>query len=52
VIPSIQPGEIESDKKSYMHFACADGYLSVMELQLEGKRKMTVEEFLRGYRFA
>jgi methionyl-tRNA formyltransferase len=46
-----QPGEIDTDKKSYLKFACADGYIHVIELQLEGKKKMPVEEFLKGYRF-
>jgi methionyl-tRNA formyltransferase len=46
-----KPGTIETDKKSYLQFACADGYIQVTELQLEGKKKMPVEEFLKGYRF-
>ena len=49
--PSILPGEFETDKKSYLKFACPDGFISVKELQLEGKKKMMVDEFLRGYRF-
>ncbi len=49
--PSIKAGEFETDKKSYLRFACADGFINVKELQLEGKKKMSVEEFLRGYRF-
>ncbi|MCS3800311.1 methionyl-tRNA formyltransferase [Niastella sp. OAS944] len=44
------PGSIETDNKTYLKFAAADGYIHVLELQLEGKKKMTVEEFLRGYR--
>ncbi|MEO5889202.1 MAG: methionyl-tRNA formyltransferase [Ferruginibacter sp.] len=48
--PSISPGEFETDKKRFFHFACNDGYLSIKELQLEGKKKMTTEDFLRGYR--
>ena len=47
----LTPGEFETDKKTYLKFACSDGYLQVKELQLEGKKKMTTEEFLRGYRF-
>lgn len=43
------PGTYETDKKTYLRFACADGYISVKEIQLEGKKKMNVEEFLRGY---
>lgn len=44
-------GEFATDKKTYLKFACSDGYIQVRELQLEGKKKMTTEEFLRGYRF-
>lgn len=47
----VAPGEAASDRKTYLRFACADGCIDVKELQLEGKRKMGVEEFLRGYRF-
>ena len=48
---SIAPGEYDTDKKSYLKFACTDGYIRVKELQLEGKKKMLIEDFLRGYRF-
>jgi methionyl-tRNA formyltransferase len=48
---SKQPGDIDTDKKSYLKYAAADGYIHVLELQLEGKKKMPVEEFLKGYRF-
>ena len=41
---------VYSDGKTYLKFACTDGYISVKELQLEGKKKMLVEDFLRGYR--
>lgn len=44
------PGSIETDNKTYLKFAAKDGYIHVLELQLEGKKKMTVEEFLRGFR--
>jgi methionyl-tRNA formyltransferase len=49
--PSSTPGEYETDGKGYLRFACTNGYIIVKELQLEGKKKMTTEEFLRGYRF-
>jgi methionyl-tRNA formyltransferase len=48
---SAAPGEWKTDHKTYIKFAAADGYIMATELQLEGKKKMTVEEFLRGYRF-
>ena len=48
--PTIKTGEFETDKKAYLKFAASDGYISVQELQLEGKKRMRVEEFLRGMR--
>ncbi len=50
-IPSISPGLYETDGKSFLRFACADGYIYVKELQQEGKKKMSVIDFLKGYRF-
>lgn len=49
----LKPSDVlyETDGKTFLKFACANGYIDVKELQLEGKKKMTVEEFLRGYRF-
>lgn len=49
VIPPA-PGTMETDQKSYLRFATADGYIRVTELQLEGKKKMNVADFLRGYK--
>lgn len=49
--PQIAPGHWQTDKKNYLQFACSNGYINVLELQLEGKKKMKIEEFLRGYRF-
>ncbi|MDZ7899300.1 MAG: methionyl-tRNA formyltransferase [Arcicella sp.] len=43
-------GSFLTDGKKYLHFQCTDGLLAVEELQLEGKKKMGIEEFLRGYR--
>ena len=45
-------GSFETDNKTYLKFAGSDGYIYVTELQLEGKKRMGIEEFLRGYRFA
>jgi methionyl-tRNA formyltransferase len=39
-----------TDHKSYVKFACNDGYIYATEVQLEGKKKMSVGDFLRGYR--
>ncbi len=45
-----KPGSVLTDNKSYLKFACRDGFISVLELQLEGKKRMKVDEFLRGVR--
>lgn len=47
---NIVPGTIESDGKNQLLFATNDGWMAVRELQLEGKKRMTTPEFLRGYR--
>lgn len=48
---TITAGFHETDGKTFLKFACADGYIHVKELQLEGKKKMVIEDFLRGYHF-
>ena len=48
---TVQAGEWETDKKTYLKYAGADGYLLLKDVQLEGKKRLTIEEFLRGYRF-
>ena len=42
-------GSVLTDNKTYLKFACADGYLHITDLQLEGKKRMQVQDFLRGY---
>ena len=51
-LPSVAAGEFETDKKTFLYFAGSDGYISLLELQLEGKKKMEIADFLRGYRWA
>jgi len=48
--PALAPGQPQTDKKTYLRFATADGYIRVTEMQLEGKKKMNVEDFLKGWR--
>jgi methionyl-tRNA formyltransferase len=45
-----QGGELVTDNKTFLKFSCKNGYVHVLELQLEGKKRMSVEEFLRGWR--
>ena len=46
-----QPGSIDTNKKTYFRIATTDGYLNIRSLQLAGKKRMEVTDFLRGYRF-
>lgn len=41
-------GHIRTDNKKYLHFKTSDGWVAIEELQLEGKKRMSIEEFLRG----
>lgn len=45
-------GSFVTDGKSFLKFACNNGYIQVLQLQLEGKKKMLVEDFLRGHKFS
>jgi len=49
--PTSRPGRWETDRKTWLKFACSDGYIHVKDVQLEGKKRMGIEDFLRGYRF-
>lgn len=47
-LPS-QPGTLRSDGKTFLKVACVDGWLSITDLQLSGKKRMKTEELLRGF---
>ncbi len=49
--PAHPAGQWLSDGKSFLKCAAADGYILLEELQLQGKKKMHVADFLRGFRF-
>jgi methionyl-tRNA formyltransferase len=44
------PGTFLTDGKTYAKFACKDGYLILNDIQWEGKKRMPIGDFLRGYR--
>ncbi|MDQ3682452.1 MAG: methionyl-tRNA formyltransferase [Bacteroidota bacterium] len=48
--PVVLPGDYQTDGKTFLKYACLDGFLQIKELQLEGKKRMFVKEFLRGFR--
>ena len=45
-----EPGSYQTDGKTFLRFACTDGFIHVIDIQPEGKRRMNTEEFLRGFR--
>ena len=46
------PGVFQSDGKSYLRFASLDAWVYIHDLQMEGKKRMDIASFLRGYRFS
>ncbi len=42
------PGSVVSDRKNYMKIACVNGYVNIFSLQLEGRKRMNISEFLKG----
>lgn len=49
-VTSPAPGTILSDGKTYLAFSTADGAVSVTDIQLAGKKRMAVKDFLIGFR--
>lgn len=42
-------GTWHSDNKTFLKLKCADGYIHLLNVQLAGKKKMAIKEFLNGY---
>jgi methionyl-tRNA formyltransferase len=49
-IPKEAAGSFVTDGKTFAKIACKDGYLLLNDIQWEGKKRMPVVDFLRGYR--
>jgi methionyl-tRNA formyltransferase len=47
-----QPGTIDTDGKRYLKVATSDGYINIKNIQLQGKKRMDIAEFLRGFPLA
>ena len=45
-----EPGEFFSDNKTYLKVSTTDGFVMLTDVQLEGKKRMGIVEFLRGVR--
>lgn len=46
------PGTVISPNKKELKIACPDGFVSIYELQMAGKKRMNVDDFLRGFQNA
>ena len=42
------PGSLETDNKNFFKISCQNGWLYLTDVQLEGKKRMKIVEFLRG----
>jgi methionyl-tRNA formyltransferase len=45
---TVDSGQISTDNKTYLDIKTSDGWVSILELQPEGKKRMTLSEFFRG----
>ena len=48
--PGIAAGGFLTDGKTYLKFAAKDGFIKLIDIQYEGKKRMLIEDFLRGMR--
>ena len=44
-------GTMESDGKSYLKVRCSDGFIDIKTLQIAGKKRMGIADFLRGFKY-
>jgi len=48
--PDKAAGTMETDGQTYLRFAAKDAWINILDLQLEGKKRMQIVAFLRGWR--
>ena len=49
---TLENGSIITDNKSYLNVVTANGLLAITDLQLSGKKRMNVIDFLNGYKLS
>ena len=47
----VQVGTIDTDRKTYFRIAVEDGFVNLLSIQIAGKKRMTISDFLRVYRY-
>lgn len=50
-MPSSPPGTFSSDNKHFIQVSTINGYINILELQIQGRKRMKVKDFLNGYQF-
>jgi len=43
-------GRILTNNRTYLNITSCDGYIFIKEIQQSGKRRMSIKEFLNGYK--
>lgn len=46
----LSSGELSSDGKTFLEIGCSEGSIRILEVQLEGKKRMDLRTFLNGYK--
>ncbi|MHB8259045.1 MAG: methionyl-tRNA formyltransferase [Bacteroidia bacterium] len=44
-------GQLKTDNKTFLKIATKDGFITITELQMAGKKKLLIAEFLKGFSF-
>ena len=47
-----EAGKVVSDGKSFLKITCSDGYIHLLDVQLAGRKRMLIRDFLNGYNVA
>ena len=47
---NLSPGQIITDRKSFLKISCRGGFVNILSLQLEGKKRLSTADFLRGFK--
>ena len=47
---ALPAGTVDTDQKTYFRIVVKDGYVNLLSVQLAGKKRMNIGDFLRGYR--
>lgn len=49
-IHQLSPGTVETDGKTFLRMSCNDGWIYLLDVQMESKKRMLIEELLRGWK--